>query len=232
MGCKENPLYRHRWFILGVTLAVTLIALAVTRDLPVPQQYEARYELRLRDYHKNIDNPDAVMESLMLLDSYGLSRYLDSLPAPDGVEVSVQCDKTKKITIRVRHSDAVTAAEVAAQRLAVLTDTATRFGDSMCVKRAAVYRDWIDSLRAQPPTAENSALLKDFVDRLAILEADKASGMAYVEVLNRLDGGVAHRTASRPWVVVISLLAAFLFSCVMALLRRATPFSSAHADER
>ena len=59
------------------------------------------------------------------------------------------------------------------------------------------------------------ALVKAFADRRAILLADAAGGVKYIEVLNPAEAGVAHRTAPRLLVILLSIVATLLLCCAI-----------------
>lgn len=190
---------------------VLLVAVLATRDLPHPRVFEARYEFRIRDYQKNIDQPEAVLNGLELMDSYALAGAL----AARAANADIRCDKTEKITLCVRHAQAAEAAQQAAELFRFACDTVASFGDQMCLRKAAEYQSQIDSLSMLPVSDSTQSLLLAFRDRLAILQSDAAGGMKYIEVLNPAEAGKAVPTARRWLVVLLSVLASAILSLAL-----------------
>lgn len=201
--------------LLGVS--VLLIAVLVTGNLPSPRLYEARYEVRVRDYQKNIDQPEAVLNGLELVDSYALCDYL----AQKHASVSVRCDKTRKITLVAYHAQADSAEHIVQSVYQHLCDTVTAYGDSMCLKKAAEYQRQIDSLAGTSANDGHLALAEQFRDRLAILQADAAGGMKYIEVLNPAEAGKAFLTPSRWMIILCAFGAALGMGFVLVFIKKA-----------
>lgn len=201
-----------------LSLLALVVAFVVTSQLPMPRQYEARYELRLRDYSKNIDQPESVLNGIELMDADQLVQDLRCRYDHPGVKI--WCDPSKKITIRV-HSHQPDEALFRAQTIYQhLLDTVSQFGQQMCYAKAYEYQRQINLLRSLPATDSTASLINQFHDRLAILQADSQGGMRYIDVFCTPEHGPLHRTPSRPWVILLSVLSAALFSVILSLYRR------------
>ena len=192
---------------------MAVVALLSTTELPWVPCHEARYEMRIRDYRKNIDQPEAVLNGLELVDGRALCGWLDSLSTAFGGEVETGCDRTEKITLRVRSADAKEAETTARTLFTLFCDTVCRYADKACGMKAREYSRQIDSLLLLPQTDSIQALVKAFADRRAILLADAAGGVKYIEVLNPAEAGMAHRTAPRLMVILLSIAATLLLCC-------------------
>lgn len=109
---SDNPISKKRAMFrrggvatLCVGVAMFVVALIVTRDLPMPSCYEVRYEM----YVVGTDRPDTMFKDLSLYSPYILSRYLKSAISVqdyDDMDVSAWCDKAGKLTVRLRGADA------------------------------------------------------------------------------------------------------------------------------
>ena len=194
---------------------MAVVALLSTAELPWVPCHEARYGMRIRDYRKNIDQPEAVLNGLELVDGRALCGWLDSLSAGFDGEVETRCDRTEKITLRVRSADAREAETTARTLFTLFCDTVCRYADRACETKAREYSRQIDSLLLLPQTDSIQALVKAFADRRAILLADAAGGVKYVEVLNPAEAGIAHRTAPRLLVILLSTAATLLLCCAI-----------------
>lgn len=194
---------------------MAVVALLSTAGLPWVPCNEARYEMRIRDYRKNIDQPEAVLNGLELVDGRALCGWLDSLSTGYGGDVETGCDRTEKITLRVRSADAREAETTARTLFTLFCDTVCRYADKACEIKAREYSRQIDSLLLLPQTDSIQALTKEFADRRALLLADAAGGVKYIEVLNPAEAGIAHRTTPRLVVVLLSVVATLLLCCAV-----------------
>lgn len=198
-GCK--------WlWIVAVAVVVLIVSFAVTADLPWKRVYEARYEFRVRNFRKNVEGVENVMRNMDVVGSYGLCRYLETLPVDDGLSRTLKYDNTEKITLCVRGGDRAAVAQYAARLYSQACDTMQRFGDTMCVLIADALRREIDSL---PETLDDSLmhLRNDMYNRLIALEADNAGGAKYMDLLNGSELPQAKKTPSRACVIVLAMLA-------------------------
>lgn len=95
--------FRRGWLpLLIVGAAMFVVSLIVTRELPVPQAYEVRYEV----YVVGANRPDTKYKDLSLCSPDKLCRYVKSCTSSFSSEVFVWSDKTGKLTLRLRNSDA------------------------------------------------------------------------------------------------------------------------------
>ena len=72
--------------------------------------------MRIRDYRKNVDQPEAVLNGLELVDGRAMCGWLDSIASNYEGEVTTSCDRSEKITLQVR-SDEASVAEATAKTL-------------------------------------------------------------------------------------------------------------------
>lgn len=100
---------RFRWPIAIVCAVVAIFSMVATRDLPVPSCYEVRYEVRLL----GMNLPDTPVKDLVCINPEDVCVRLREAARSSHCSVDVWCDKTYKVTIRVRDNDAATAEQIA-----------------------------------------------------------------------------------------------------------------------
>lgn len=205
-----------------VCLFVAVVAIVSTAHLPIRPCQEVRYELRIRDYRKNVDQPEAVLNGLELVDGRAMCGWLDSIASNYEGEVTTSCDRSEKITLQVR-SDEASVAEATAKTLYTLfCDSVSRYASKACAIKAEEYSRQIDSLLHLPSNDNIQSLISTFANRRAILLADNAGGVKYIEVLNSAEAGTAHRTPPRLLVILLATIAAMLLCFAIRLYVRAT----------
>lgn len=209
-----------RWLPIVIgTLAVLVVAVVVTRDLPWKRGYEARYEFKVRNFRKSIEGPFQMLGCLAVRDSYWMCRYIDSLPDREGLTHTVRYDNTEKITLLVKGDDSSAVSDYAAYLYKTCHDTVTRYGDEVCQRKAVVLRDIIDELHN---TMDDSilSLRNSLYERLATVETDIVVENKYVDLLNGAEVPQAKKTPSRGWVIVISVVVGFLFCLTVSILKK------------
>lgn len=213
-SCLRALFLKYYKGIVAISLAVTLLAVWVTRDLPTPVVYEARYEVRLLDYSVHADT------LLRTLPSMPRSEICDYLSQQVGSRegIDIWADNTQKITLRVRHQIKDTAEHLAADLYARLCDTATRYGAKLYAPVALVYRAHLDSLKVLPITEEREALMQKYDHLLAEVEIGNGH-CQMVTLLNTPDAGIAHKTLNRWLIVFLSFLASVLLTSFFVFLR-------------
>ncbi len=214
MGSKGSMLW-----IVGITLAMFIISFIVTRDLPWKPQYEVRYEFRVRNYFKNVEGPERVMSGLSLHDSHWLYGYLQQLLINDHIAIKLKYDNTEKITLLATGSDSAAVASSAAALYQMADDTMTRFGDDLCRRLAETLRNELTLL----PSTRNDSLAAFEVElhrQLEAVELKNAGGEKYLGLLNKAELPQARKTPARGWVILLSMVAAFLFSTAACFLRK------------
>lgn len=209
-----------RWIPIAIgTLAVLLVAVVVTKDLPWQRGYETRYEFKVRNFRKSVEGPFQMLGCLAVRDSYWMCRYVDSLPDPEGLTHTVRYDNTEKITLLVKGTDSTAVADYAAALYKTAYDTVTKYGDEVSQRKAVVLRDIIDELHN---TMDDSilSLRNSLYERLATVETDLAVENKYVDLLNGAEVPGAQKTPSRGWVIVLSVVVAFLFCLTVSILKK------------
>ena len=213
-SCLRALFSKYYKGIVAISLAVTLLAVWVTRDLPTPVVYEARYEVRLLDYSVHADT------LLRTLPSMPRSEICDYLSQQVGSRegIDIWADNTQKITLRVRHRSKDTAEHLAADLYAQLCDTANRYGAKLYAPVPLVYRAHLDSLKVLPITEEREALMQKYDHLLAEVEIGNGH-CQMVTLLNTPDAGTAHKTLNRWLIVFLSFLASVLLTSFFVFLR-------------
>lgn len=212
------PKKRIIW-IVASTLAMLIISLIVTQDLSWKPQYEARYEFRVRNYYKNVEEPELVLSGLSIHDSYWLYEYLSEQPAIADVERKLKYDNTEKITLLATGADSAMVASYAADLYNQACDTMEHYGDELSERLAEVLRKQIDSL-SQPTTEGMDTLMETLYKRLVFVETSQASGLKYISLLNGAELPQAHKTPKRGWIILLSTAVAFLFSLIVCFLKK------------
>ena len=150
---------------------MVIVAVLSTAELPWFPCHDERYEMCIRDYRKNINQPDTVLNGIEMVDSRALYNWLDILsPACDG-DVEIGCDRTEKITLRVRSADANEAKATTHTLFTLFCDSVSRYADKACADKAQEYSRQINTLLLLPQNSIQ-VLVKDFANRRAILLAD------------------------------------------------------------
>lgn len=213
-SCLRALFSKYYKSIVAISLAVTLLAVWVTRDLPTPAVYEARYEVRLLDYSVHADT------LLRTLPSMPRSEICDYLSQQVGSRegIDIWADNTQKITLRVRHQSKDSAEMLSSVLYASLCDTATRYGAKLYAPVALVYRAHLDSLKVLPVTEEREALMQKYDHLLAEVEIGNGH-CQMVTLLNTSDAGTAHKTLDRWLIVFLSFLASVLLTSFFVFLR-------------
>lgn len=213
-SCLKALFSKYRRAVVAISLAVTLLAVWVTRDLPTPAVYEARYEVRLLDYSVHADT---LLRTLPCMPRSEVCDYLSQqVGSREGIDI--WADNTQKITLRVRHQIKDTAEHLAADLYARLCDTATRYGTKLYAPVALVYRAHLDSLKVLPVTEEREALMQKYDHLLAEVEIGNGH-CQMVTLLNTSDAGTAHKTLNRWLIVLLSFLASVLLTSFFVFLR-------------
>ena len=213
-SCLRALFSKYYKGIVAISLAVTLLAIGVTRDLPTPTVYEARYEVRLLDYSIHADT------LLRTLPSMPRSEICDYLSQQVGSRegIDIWADNTQKITLRVRHQSKDSAEMLSSALYASLCDTAIRYGTRLYTPVALVYRAHLDSLKVLPVTEEREALMQKYDHLLAEVEIGNGH-CQMVTLLNTSDAGTAHKTLNRWLIVFLSFLASVLLTSFFVFLR-------------
>lgn len=115
--------HRHGWKIAVLSIVILLLCGVSSVDLPQRKQYESRYEVRLRGFGADLYDPSRVLDSLGVawVDAQTMCDSLSLQVPPSEADVRIWCDKTQKITIRVRH-DQADSAQLAAQQIYATLD--------------------------------------------------------------------------------------------------------------
>lgn len=192
---------RWLWLAVGV-IGLLIIAIAATCDLPWKPVYEVRYEFRVRNFRKNVEGHEYALRNMDVMGSYGLYRYLETLPVGEGLTRKLKCDNTEKITLCVRGDDSTSVANYAAELYGRACDTLQRFGDTLFARVAEVLRE------------------NDEKELLAVVETDIACHAKYMDLLNEAELPQAYRTPSRVAVLMWSLVAGLLFAFGVYVLKR------------
>lgn len=192
---------KDSWWIVVCVVAFVVVAWVSTCSLPWKPVYEARYEFRVRNFRKNVENCDTVMRNMDVMGSYGLCRYLGTLPVDDGLQRKLRYDNTEKITLCVRGEDSAATASYAAALYAEACDTLQRFGDTLFARVAEVLREY------------------GATETLADVELDLAGEASYMDLLNGAEVPQAHRTPSRAVVLLLAAVGALLFALAVCVLK-------------
>lgn len=198
MASSKN---KGSWWIAVCALAFVVIAFVSTSNLPWKSVYEARYEFRVRNFRKNVESCDSEMRNMDVMGSYGLCRYMETLPVDDGLQRKLKYDNTEKITLCVQGADSAAVAQYAAMLYADACDTLQRFGDTLFMRVAEVLREY------------------GATETLANVELDLAGHAKYMDLLNGAEVPQAHKTPSRTCVLLWSLLAGLLFAGAVCVLK-------------
>ena len=208
--------------MLAVCAVVTLVALLSTHTLPASPMYEARYETHIHDYHKNTIPEDQALDLSGVVSSDSVVRYLSDKAA--GLPgANIRTDALEVITIRVQSPDPDSAALVARQLYATLLDTVTRAADTLCLRRVALYRRHLDSLRAAPMADSTDAVMARLVAALCSLESAGLTQHPYVDLLNSHTAGIPRQLPCRWWVVLAALLVSVLLCLTLAVIKSFEP---------
>lgn len=205
-------------FVVVLMLAVFVLAVFVTRELPSERKYEVRYEFRVRNYVKNVVGPDRVLGGIANRDSYWLCGYLKGLPEQEGLIRKIKYDKTEKVTLLIRGDDSIKVSEYGKELYSVACDTVTRYGDETCERMSEVLRREIATL---PEVMSDSlqSLQKELYEMLALMETGIEGGVKYVELLNEDELPQSHLTPSRWVIIVVSELVALIFGVVVVVMK-------------
>lgn len=191
---------RWLWLVAGV-VGVLIVAIAATSDLPWKSVYEVRYEFRVRNFRKNVEGHECALRNMDVMGSYGLCRYMETLPVDEGLTRKLEYDNTERITLCVRGADSAAVADYAAGLYEQAFDTLQRFGDTLFTRVAEVLRE------------------EEREVALVAIEIDLASHTKYMDLLNGAELPQAHRTPSRAAVLLWSLVAGLLFAVAVCVLK-------------
>ena len=161
------------FFVVAWVLAVVVLAVVVTSDMPSRRQYEVLYEFRVHNYVKNVVGPERMLSGISNRDSQWLRDYLNGKTVPEGLKRDLKYDKTEKLTLIVRGNDSIQVSNYGVEMYRDACDTITHYGEEMCRQMAVVLRREIEEL---PEIVNDSmqALQKELYDKLTVLTTESA----------------------------------------------------------